>query len=167
RPSGFGEASFRPGSASSSRFPPKAPSASKPRRFLSARVAMLLSYRGCPRGGVTRSLYLDELIASKNIRIRPGSVAPEASGASRRLFYAVGKLAPVFENSAASVYVETSRVRGHTSVLERNQAITRLPRFGWGRPLSSSSKRSLVGSADQTNFTESLILAQDERWRRA
>ena len=31
--------------------------------------------------------------------------------------------------------------------------------------MSSSSKRSLAGNG-QTNFTESLILAQDERWRR-
>src|SRR6476620_542755 len=141
---------------------------------------MVLSFRGCPRGGVIRSLSLNERSASKKIRIRPGSAPLEASGASRRLFYVVGKLAPVFENSAASVYVETSRVRGHTCVLEGNQAITSLPRFGWGRPLSSSSKRSLPASGGgthrlwipgavgwQTNFTESLILAQDERWRRA
>ena len=78
---------------------------------------------------------------------------------------------PVFENSAACVYVETSRrlrpfvasacVRHKT----RRLAPETIP--GAGDTLSTSSKRRLPSFGTATIFTESLILAQDERWRRA
>src|SRR5213079_1192515 len=70
--------------------------------------------------------------------------------------------APVFENSAACVYVETSAVlrcrRGH------EQTCHALSRADFEHKLKV---KRLPASSRQSFFTESLILAQDERWRRA
>src|SRR6187399_3945 len=99
-----------------------------------------------------------------NRAIRDGSRRKRrsgSSGVSGGLFYALLVSGMVFENSAACVYVETSAVG--FGLPARNK--TR-PLPSGGDTLSTSSKRSLP-LRRQTNFTESLILAQDERWRRA
>ena len=89
------------------------------------------------------------------------SAASEASGASRRLFYAPATTATVFENSAVRI---------------RRDLVT-LGSRGLKEPVTPSSiggdnfehKLEVIDLPlrRQTNFTESLILAQDERWRRA
>ena len=78
---------------------------------------------------------------------------------------------PVFENSAACVYVETSACWSNT---DRNvEAQDPSPTNVVGDTLSTGSKRRLpamlasLPHEPATIFTESLILAQDERWRRA
>ena len=91
-----------------------------------------------------------------------------ASGVSRRLFYAADPDGAVLENSTAcerrdpvtdfSLSLVSTRhaLRGVT--FEHNlEAKTSLP-WSAGSPADGNG---------QTIFTESLILAQDERWRRA
>jgi hypothetical protein len=90
-------------------------------------------------------------------------VSSEASGASRRFFYAVRTAtAPVFENSAASVYVEKGRSR------KRTASVDPVPPRHFGADFEHKLKvKRLSPSGGNHFFTESLILAQDERWRRA
>jgi hypothetical protein len=80
----------------------------------------------------------------------------------------------VFENSAACVYVETSWPA--SACREETRPVTLfwfLRESELGRHFEHKLEAKLAGSvglpadARQTNFTESLILAQDERWRRA
>ena len=74
------------------------------------------------------------------------------------------KSGPVFENSAACVYVETSSCWSNGP---EGEAQDPSPTNVVGDTLSTSSKRRLPSFETATIFTESLILAQDERWRRA
>ena len=68
---------------------------------------------------------------------------------------------PVFENSAACVYVETLAGSLARSCLGITRRALRSVHF----ELKLEVKACLPREA--TIFTESLILAQDERWRRA
>jgi hypothetical protein len=72
----------------------------------------------------------------------------------------------VFENSTACVYVETSRQALRLGEGLRQKTVDPLRR---GDTLSSKleGESVCVGSPTRPIFTESLILAQDERWRRA
>ena len=113
------------------------------------------------RLGGSKSLSRDRTGASPGLdRIRSAPQALEASGASRRLFYAAtSKVALVFENSTACVYVETSssrRLRPSRPSRECGEASTKttstLRYFGSGAgdTLSSSSKRKIARSRSLT-----------------
>jgi hypothetical protein len=74
----------------------------------------------------------------------------------------------VFENSAACVYVETSRrVSAFTGGGRREASPVDPDSFRDDFELKLLGDNKLVPSGATCFFTESLILAQDERWRRA
>ena len=83
----------------------------------------------------------------------------------------------VFENSAACVYVETSTVQRLAPIrqmLTGEDKTLSCPGFG-GTDFEHKLKVKKTGRTESefrpvcrpSIFTESLILAQDERWRRA
>ena len=73
--------------------------------------------------------------------------------------------APVFENSAACVYVETSTVCFGMPARNMTNSYRVLRDTAFEQ--DSSCLKEEIALRGETLFTESLILAQDERWRRA
>src|ERR1044072_9229516 len=89
------------------------------------------------------------------------SAAAKASGASRRLFYAPATTATVFENSAVRIR------RDLVTLGSRGLKEPCHPQLDRGDNFEHKLEVIDLPLRRQTNFTESLILAQDERWRRA
>src|SRR4051794_19258948 len=107
-----------------------------------------------------RNRSLQGRLVSDTIRFKK-----EASGASRRLFYAVSE----FRSGARSLKTQQRSVqmsRPRPAQPHAAAGTEAYPRRAYGHDLRAQAQgEKNAGISRQSFFTESLILAQDERWR--
>ena len=134
---------------------------------LAAPCAVELLFLGCPRGRRWKVPAIrHNWSASRTIR-NEKSEHPEASGASRGLFFCVAP--PVVRSLKTQQRAFTSRPRpvGFGQPGEESTQPVSSPSRRMDFEHKLKVKRPSVSSGPAIIFTESLILAQDERWRRA